>query len=161
MWRHGEAGPAVRDRQRQLTARGRRDVPRGAQALVALCGRRQLPTPDLLWFSCWQRTTQTAALIGAVTGCSASAHQALIPGSEPLEVECALERLFGTGTPRHLVLVSHQPLVSELVDYLSGETGATPSHPPGGLVTLALDAPAPGCASVLWWAFPPHYEAGL
>lgn len=161
VWRHGEAGPAAEDRLRELTARGERDIGRGAQRLRAICERREVPLPDALWYSRWRRTTRTAELIAAACpGLSPVSEEALIPGCSPADVERVLEPLWQGGTPpRHLVLVSHQPLVSRLVDFLTGQRGAIPSHPPGGLVTLSVDAPAAVGAGLLWWAFPPDYEA--
>ncbi|TXS95623.1 hypothetical protein FV139_07020 [Parahaliea maris] len=161
IWRHGEAAPAVNDRLRQLTPRGERDVARGAPALADLCQRRGVPAPDQLWFSEWQRTTQTAGLIATALACDKRAERALIPGASVAGVEHALAPLFAAADgPAHLVLVSHQPLVSSLVDVLLGEHRAAPPHPPGGLVTLELSAPAAACGRLLWWAFPPDFEAG-
>lgn len=161
VWRHGKAGQASEDRLRELTPRGQRDIPRGAQSLLDICERRNTPVPDALWYSRWQRTWQTAERIADVfTALAPVSEEALIPGCSPQDVERALERLWqGERLPEHLVLVSHQPLVSHLVDYLTGEPGASPSQPPGGLVTLSLNVPAASCATLLWWAFPPDYEA--
>ncbi|WP_116365050.1 SixA phosphatase family protein [Parahaliea mediterranea] len=163
VWRHGEAGRAAEDRLRPLTLQGERDISTGAGRQWGLCAQRNLPVPDALWHSRWVRTTQTAGLLllGHPT-LPHRAEEALIPGAEPADVEQALEPLWGdVSAPRHLILVSHQPLVSALVDHWLGESRAAPPHPPGGLVSLQLDAPAAGCARLLWWAFPPHYEAGL
>lgn len=165
MWmtvlRHGEAGPAARDRLRELTPRGESDVSRGAGRLLAICERRGAPPPDALWYSRWERTRRTAELVAAaVPGLAPAPEEALIPGSGPRDVERVLEPLWPPGEgPAHLVLVSHQPLVSRLVDYLLGQRGEAPSQPPGGLVTLQVEAPAAGAASLAWWAFPPAYEA--
>jgi phosphohistidine phosphatase SixA len=57
------------------------------------------------------------------------------------------------------VLVSHQPLVSYLIDHLLGEVALVPALPPGGLVTMDLAAPARACGRLLFWALPPQYEA--
>lgn len=161
IWRHGEAAPAVNDRLRQLTPRGERDIGRGAPALRDLCRRRGVPAPDRLWYSEWQRTTQTAGLIARALACEQRAEPALIPGASVADVEQVLVPLFtASDAPAHLVLVSHQPLVSALVDVLLGEHRAAPPHPPGGFVTLALEAPAAACGRLLWWAFPPDFEAG-
>jgi phosphohistidine phosphatase len=160
VWRHGEAGQATEDRLRKLTPRGEREVAHGASRLHTICTARDCELPDLLWHSRWERTTQTAQLIATAFALAPLAQEALIPGSAPPGVERALEALWqGAAPPAHLVLVSHQPLVSRLVDHLLAVRGLAPAHPPGGLVTLALDAPGAGGARLLWWAFPPDYEA--
>jgi phosphohistidine phosphatase len=163
VWRHGEAGQASDDRLRELTPRGVTEVTRGALRVQAICQQRGCALPDALWFSRWRRTTQTAELIAAgVPGLSTVSQEALIPGSSPARVASALEPLWQQASPpAHLVLVSHQPLVTRLVDHLLGRPGAAPAHPPGGLVTLSLDGPGAGGARLLWWAFPPNYEAAV
>ncbi len=161
IWRHGEAGQAADDRQRQLTTSGERDVKAGAQALAAICSRRSMPEPDALWYSRWHRTAQTAELVGAAwEGLAGRSEDALIPGAMPEAVERALEPLWlASAPPQHLVLVSHQPLVSQLADFFTGERGVIPSIPPGGMVVLSMDSPAAVGAGLLFWAFPPVYEA--
>lgn len=163
VWRHGEAGQAAEDRLRELTPKGERDVAFGARRLREICRRREKPLPDALLYSRWQRTTHTAQLIAAeFKPLAPVADDNLIPGCTPAHAESLLERLWRQQpSPRHLVLVSHQPLVSRLVDYLTGQRGAIPPHPPGGLVTLSMDVPAAIGAGLLWWAFPPDYEAAV
>ena len=58
----------------------------------------------------------------------------------------------------HSVLVSHQPLVSRLVDHWLGEQGRVPGLVPGGLVTLEMEVVAPGCAALVFCAQPPDYK---
>jgi len=161
VWRHGKAGSAPRDADRALTTRGRDDVSRGAAALAHTCGRRGVVPPDALWFSRWRRTRETAGIIveGLDLSVSESA-EVLIPGASPDAVENSLVTLWERGTPpAHLVLVSHQPLVSALVDRWLGSPGVAPSLPPGGLVTLELASPTQGAGRLCWWAFPPLFEA--
>lgn len=136
---------------------------RGAKALMAICERRQQPLPGALWFSRWRRTAQTAALVSETLGLAEDlrhSEDSLIPGASVAGVDEALQGPWlGDQLPPHLVLVSHQPLVSSLVRHWLGEAGRAPSHPPGGLVTLELSAPAAACAVLAWWALPPDYEA--
>ncbi|MBN7798869.1 SixA phosphatase family protein [Parahaliea mediterranea] len=161
VWRHGEAGQAAEDRLRELTPAGERDVALGARRLREICRKREQPLPDALLYSRWQRTTRTARLIAAeFASLSPVAEDSLIPGCSPAHVESTLDRLWcEQRPPEHLVLVSHQPLVTRLVDHLTGQRGAVPPHPPGGLVTLSVEVPAAVGAGLLWWAFPPNYEA--
>jgi phosphohistidine phosphatase len=106
----------------------------------------------------WVRTRQTADLVGQVLSVSlVDPLEALLPGAVPADVDAALPSLWERS--EHLLLVSHQPLVSSLVDHYTGEPGRAPGLPPGGYVTLDLNAPGPGCGKLLFWAFPPDYEA--
>ncbi len=160
IWRHGEAGEAAQDEARELTPPGERDVLAGAHALRSICERKGLAQPDQLWYSRWCRTEQTARIICEVFPAATSRSAvALIPGASPSRVEQALAGIWDARmAPKHLVLVSHQPLVSQLVDFFTGERGAVPHHPPGGLVTLSMESPSAVGAGLLFWAFPPLFE---
>lgn len=158
IWRHGEAGAAASDRERQLTPRGRQDVTRGAAMFLQRCAQAGHEVPGTVYHSPWLRTTQTAEILAAqLAGAHLSALRALQPGSDIAQVQTALEAL--PGDPGHVLLVSHQPLVSRLADHYLGERGRVPPLPPGGQVTLDMDYPAPGAAGLSYWAFPPAYEA--
>ncbi len=160
IWRHGQAGSAVSDRLRELTDTGRADLALGGPAFRRACEPRALPLPSRLLHSAWLRTTQTAALVEQALGTGdVSADDALLPGAGVGGVDACLERQFQSqAAPDHLLLVSHQPLVSRLVDHYLGERGRVPPLSPGGLATLSLDAPAAACAWLLFWALPPTYE---
>jgi len=162
IWRHGEAGDAASDRERELTRRGVDDVTRGARRFCEVLDRRDLPAPDAIWHSPWRRTTQTAAILAdafpraAVERCAA-----VQPGATIAGVEAALQPLFSaTPAPEHLLLVSHQPLVSRLAEHFLGASTVVPGLSPGSCVVLALDVPAAACATLVFWALPPDYEAG-
>mgnify|MGYP001825379912 FL=1 len=161
IWRHGEAGSAFTDRERELTGRGTDDVGFGCQQFQEVCNERGLPLPDLSLYSAWVRTTQTADIIAsAFSHAQRRATRSLIPGSTPADVDSMLEQHFATRPqPVHVVLVSHQPLVSRLADHYLDDGGRVPSLSPGGLVSLALDVAATGCGQLLFWALPPGYEA--
>lgn len=161
IWRHGEAGSAASDQQRELTGGGIDDVGFGCQQLQQLCQQRGMAQPEHILHSSWVRTTQTADIIAAVfTHATLATSQALLPGGTPGRVDAALDEiLHSSSMPMHLVLVSHQPLVSRLVDHYLGERGRVPGLSPGGLVSLDLDAAAADCAQLLHWALPPVYEA--
>lgn len=161
IWRHGEAGPAKRDHLRTLTRRGQVDIGIGAERLRNICQERQRPLPDQLLYSPWQRTAQTAELIAeSFELASSSPSEALLSDATVHEAETALQQAWESQQrAAHLVLVSHQPLVSLLADALLGCVAEVPPLPPGGLVSLQLSAPALYCGELLWWAFPPHYES--
>lgn len=163
IWRHGEAGRAVSDRQRELTADGEDDLGFACHQFYDACEQRGIPSPGLILHSAWVRTTQTADILAAAfTHATMRALSALQPGSDIARVDSALSEVFaGPDKLEHIALVSHQPLVSFLVDHYLGGTVSVPPLPPGGLATLDMDVPAGGCAQLLFWALPPEYEAGL
>lgn len=157
VWRHGEALPGRPDHSRSLSDRGRRDLEIGAAAFLAWLERRGLTAPDRLLFSRWLRTAQTSELLGAHWGLSGEAEESLIPGSAPMAVEAVLE---STEIPaEHCVLVSHQPLVSTLVNRWLGDDRVPPLTP-GAFATLSLGSlqvPAPAALGLVGWAMPPGY----
>lgn len=163
IWRHGQAGWAASDWRRELTDRGIDDIGFACPQYHAACEARQLPHPDVILHSPWLRTAQTAGILAsAFTHATLRSHQALQPGSRPAQVDELLECLLGGAeSPYHLVLVSHQPLVSQLVERYLGEPGLVPALSPGGLATLELDMVGPGVARLLFWAMPPEYETSI
>jgi phosphohistidine phosphatase len=159
IWWHGEAEDGVSDRLRQLTGGGRDDVSFGCSQFHAACSGKGIPRPTRILHSPWVRTVQTAEIIAAAfSPCTVAAEQALHPGSEVAAVDAAI---CADGTQEHMVLVSHQPLVSAVVDHYLGEVGSVPFLTAGGLLTMSLDTVAPGCGTRLFWAFPPTYNEGI
>jgi phosphohistidine phosphatase len=67
----------------------------------------------------------------------------------------------GASEPAHLILVSHQPLVSSLINHYLGEWGRVPPLSPGGFCTLHISAPAEGCAELVFWALPPEFQVDV
>lgn len=163
IWRHGEAGRAFTDRRRELTQQGRDDIGFGCQQFHLACAARNMPHPDLILHSPWVRTRQSAELIAsAFTHATLHPETALRPGSEAVAVDACMESLLQSAScPRHVVLVSHQPLVSRLVDHYLGESGSVPPLSPGGLAMLELDVAAADSGQLRFWALPPEYEASL
>lgn len=162
IWRHGEAGAAMTDRERALTGGGADDVSFGCHQFQQACELRHLPQPDTILHSPWLRTRQTARIISAVyTHADMEPSNAVQPGASVGDVDAALTLLFEQERGNHVLLVSHQPLVSQLADYYAGQRGLVPGLTPGGLVTLDLAAPGSACGQLLFWALPPEYEAGV
>jgi phosphohistidine phosphatase len=164
VWRHGEAEEGVNDRIRELTSSGRDDVGFGCHQFRDACRLRSIPPPQGILHSPLVRTSQTAEIIAAAfTRASVAAAPALQPGSTLAAVDEAVDEFGGPDSGRHhILLVSHQPLVSHIVNHYLGDMGSrVPPLPPGGLVTLSMDIVAPACAALLFWAFPPEYEAGV
>jgi phosphohistidine phosphatase SixA len=163
IWRHGEAEEGVADRQRKLTVAGRDDVGFGCRQIHHACQVREIPQPNMLLHSPWARAVQTTEIIAAAfTHADVLAERALEPGSAMAAVEALVSRHTGVdSSKRHLVLVSHQPLVSRLVGHYLGDAGSVPSISPGGLVSMVLEVSAPASGRLLFWAFPPEYEVGV
>ena len=161
IWRHGEAGSAATDRLRELTDRGTEDVGFGCHQFHSMCEERGIPQPELLLYSEWVRTTQTAEIIGlAFNHAPRKRCKALIPGRRPEDVELDLiSRLQQEPALQHVLLVSHQPLVSALVEHLLGDYSQVPPLMPGALATLEMEVPAAGCATLRFSAHPPNFEA--
>jgi phosphohistidine phosphatase len=163
IWRHGTAEEGVTDHLRELTSAGCDDVGFGCHQFHQACSIRNIPPISTILYSPLVRTTQTAGIIaGASKPAKLQAEGALEPGSRLSAVEEVIKRLDAADSnEKHLLLVSHQPLVSRIVDHYLGESGSVPPLPPGGLATLLLDVAAPGGAKLLFWAFPPEFEAGV
>ena len=160
IWRHGEAGQAPRDFERTLTDRGCDDIGFGAQRFHAHCEKREIHAPDRIVHSPWVRTRQTADIVSAAFTHAVSAEDNRIqPGAAPAEALSLVQGVIEENNAEHLLLVSHQPLVSQLVDGLLGDTGRVPPLSPGGLAVLELEIAVAGSATLAFWSLPPEYGA--
>lgn len=115
--RHGEAEQhAPSDAERALTRHGREEVLRSAAHLVG-------EGVDVVLASPYLRAQQTAALVHAALGTQREVITApfLTPDSEPWRVLDGLEGF----TSERVLLVSHQPLVGNLLITLCGEGAAS------------------------------------
>jgi len=162
IWRHGEAGLAVTDEVRELTGSGRDDVSYGCHQINEHCQSRGLHTPSKILHSPYTRTLQTAEIIDAAFSHATMAPaDALTPSGRVDSVESALaSELDSELAPDHLVLVSHQPLVTYLLDRWLGRRGLVPPLSPSGFACVDMDVPSEGCATLRFWAFPPLFESG-
>jgi phosphohistidine phosphatase len=148
--RHGEA-LARGGGERSLTPRGEIDADAAGELLAEEGIERLLHSPKL-------RTRQTASrILGAVGVVRTDEESSLLPPSDWQSVADAVER---TGAER-VVLVSHLPLVAELVGWFSSGRPADyplPGFPSGGIVALDMDICGRGMAEIAWYAFPPGYR---
>jgi phosphohistidine phosphatase len=162
IWRHGTAEQGATDYMRELTSAGCDDVGFGCSQFHQACHRRDIPHISTILHSPLVRTTQTAAIIASAFGSAKlQVEEALQPASRLADVEAVITRYDEADSGQHLVLVSHQPLVSRIVDHYLGGSASVPPLPPGGITTLLLDVPAAACATLMFWAFPPEFEAGV
>ena len=161
IWRHGTAQDGINDSLRELTAGGRDDLAFGCTQWYQACKRRNIPPLTTLLHSPLVRTTQTADIIArAFKPAVVSVEKALRSGGNLEGVDALIAKFSDDSSAQHMVLVSHQPLVSCLATHYLGEAGSVPSLSPGGSVTLSLDVAA-ACGTLLFWALPPAYEACL
>ena len=139
--RHGQAEPmAQTDAQRPLTETGR---------IEALTMARQLAGEplDAILASPFVRAQQTAALVQQAIGYKRSIATApwLTPDDDPRQ---AVEYL-GERSEANLLLVSHQPLVSQLVSLLvEGHRRGHYPMPTAGLACVDMDVAACGLANL-------------
>lgn len=117
--RHGEAEPrANTDAERRLTAHGREQVMRSAARLLG-------QPLDAIIASPYVRAQQTAALVYEALGFAGPVRTVpwLTPDSDAGEVIGELDKL----GLEHVLLVSHQPLVGNLVSMLEHGHGQHPA----------------------------------
>ena len=136
--RHGEAEPiSSSDRQRELTERGRIQV-----KTVVQRNKEQLSAVESIFVSPFVRTQQTAGTfmreLSDLTGkqFQFQTEDCLTPNSSPAEV---LEFLCQQKANSNIVLISHQPLVSELISDLCDVDINTISMPTAALASIDLD----------------------
>lgn len=138
VWRHGEAGQAARDEDRALTERGIRTVSAAALEFEAWRADAGLPAVDVLRHSPLVRTTQTAGLLSEAFSVVPEPIEGLGLGANLHAPESFLPE-----SGNHVVLVTHQPFVSQAVWYWLDDDALEPTLP-GGWTTLELIAPSRG-----------------
>lgn len=155
--RHGiaedlEAGPAGRDCDRALTARGVRRVRRVAGAL-----RKLEVEPDWVLASPFARARQTAEIVVEVLGLKRrlefTPHLAIPPDS------AKLIQLLGSRHPEpaSVLLVGHEPHLGELTSLLTaGGTSLAVTFRKAGVCRLAIRTLEAGRCASLEWVLPPR-----
>ncbi|HAW94197.1 MULTISPECIES: phosphohistidine phosphatase SixA [unclassified Arsukibacterium] len=121
--RHGEAEPFTeQDSQRQLTAIGKRESLHMAQWLQN-CYR----SFTYIWLSPYLRTAQTAEIMRSKQGadCQLETQQQLVPEGSVRGMLDAIDARLSEQPDARILLVSHMPLVSFLVEALT-QPGQTP-----------------------------------
>jgi phosphohistidine phosphatase len=163
--RHGEAEPyGVSDRERALTDAGRQQATAAGTWLreQGFLINRCLASPYL-------RTQQTAENVcAAYGGFSLAAADFLTPGSSPMTVVEQLQKIDCEG----VLLISHNPMVSQLVNYLS--SGKYQGAASMGTASMALFSDKqisdkqfsdekwlPGCCNLEWLRHAPNFERAL
>lgn len=143
IWRHGEAGLAPRDIDRELTDRGRSDVSAAAEAFSRWLTQAGHPRVTHLRYSPLIRTSQTADILQrALHPSCCVADEQLAPGA------AVTSKIWLTTDTAHVVLVSHDPFVSRAIALWSDD-GALPPLLPSGYATLDVLILERGGATVL------------
>ena len=144
LWRHGEAGFATKDEVRALTPRGREEAIAMAQGYSTWAGELALGPVSLLLHSPYQRTVETAELLGEqLRPCSQKVDPSLAPGAYP---EAFSENDYSGH--EHIVMVSHQPFVAQAIAVWVDDVTLAPLAP-GGYSTLGVTCLARGGATLL------------
>lgn len=131
--RHGEAEALQStDAKRQLTVKGQTEVSRMAAWL-----RQHYPVFDRVICSPYTRAHQTAELMlqKQPTGCPLELLADLVPEGDPAQVQLYLDALWPAEPEQRILLVSHMPLVSFLVQTFSN-AGQCPVFATAGLACL-------------------------
>ena len=132
VWRHGEAGTAPRDRDRALTPKGVDALGRAVLRFQDTIGANNLPSVTNVMTSPWLRTRQTGGILGTALAVNPRAVDWLSPSASIDDAGLLFE-----GSVGHRILVSHQPLVSELLWYWL-DSRALPPLEPGGWASISI-----------------------
>lgn len=145
--RHGAAEPlALSDAARRLTPRGEAEV----RAVALTCAQRLVGLQRIVT-SPYQRARQTAAELMRTLNFAGEllVEAALTPAGDVGQVAALIDALGG-----ETLLVSHQPLVGELLCYLTDREDLA-SMGTANLAALDITACARGGARLLWLERPP------
>ncbi len=159
--RHGEAAWSIPDHARELTKSGRENTQLVAQQL-----NQTAVSLDMMIVSPYVRAQQTAEIVlQSQAGTPAlRTSNAIVPEGNPGEV---MEMLAEIDVDR-VMLVSHQPLVSQLIHLMSSgapngkaaPNGMASDIPPmltSSLAYLTLSQCVPGYADLHWIKSPPDF----
>ena len=142
--RHGEAGQAASDAERSLTLRG---ISETRAVFRSVASRISEPLTSLI-SSPLLRARQTADIALELLPCatdSVSISDKLLPSSSPQKI---VDLVFGFQFP--VMLVFHQPVMGELLGWLTGDEYLRYGVATSSLYALDLFAPGQGCAELHW-----------
>lgn len=141
--RHGEASfNAESDRSRALTVMGTH-----ATEVLYKKHHREVSSVAHVWSSPLKRAQQTAEILSGYQSERIETHEILAPDEEPEQVLKALQVLPENAS---VLIVSHQPLVGDLVSLLRVGNLFEP-HPfvTSEIVVMELDALVPGAGAIV------------
>ena len=144
LWRHGEAGYASLDAQRELTPCGVSHVKETAQLYRRVCEQSGMDFPALCLHSPLARTLQTATLLDEDLGFQwRVASDLLAPNCDDYISGAYLDE-----SQPHQLLVGHQPYLSQLIDVWCDTDDFSPLEP-SGFALIRLTAPCRGGGELL------------
>lgn len=150
--RHGQAeGYAQTDAQRNLTERGLRDTEQAGKCLQSL----GLEFDDV-WVSPYVRTQQTAEqVLKSYPELEVNTQDIFTPESDP---KAAFDAIKHSGLD-NLLIISHQPLVGELVALLA-EPKISYQSPmsPATMAFIHNEHMLPACGELLWLRHAPEFQ---
>lgn len=138
--RHGEAHHSSPDELRQLTHEGRREVEKTISK-----ASKSIPRLDHIFHSGLVRAMQTAEI--AVQKLDFSLPPQFLPGITPWGDPKNFCEFLGSEESRSIMVVTHNPFVEDLVEYLTGQSVRVKT---GTLVCLQVDFLERGCCSLEW-----------
>lgn len=137
--RHGEASfDAPSDHERPLTERGE-----SVSKALVLAHLDELQQIQEIWCSHLTRAVQTATLYADALSLKLNRKTFLSPEGSPSQVIRQLEK---KQELKAVLLVSHQPLVGDLVGQLCGDPYSAHPFVTSEVVVLDMDYPAAGMA---------------
>ncbi|WP_022957371.1 histidine phosphatase family protein [Spongiibacter tropicus] len=146
--RHGAASwDAATDMERALTERGREEVDAAAQWL-----RGEDWQPEQLWVSPYRRAQQSAEILN-IWGAPQRNIACLTPDNRPED----LENLLATFAGQRLMLVGHNPLLSNAIAHWQGELRSYWGMQTASMALLEGEVFASGCAELKWLRHYPNY----
>lgn len=149
--RHGSASWDTKtDIERELTEVGQQEVNAAADWISASGWK-----PDELWVSPYRRAVQTAAIINRDWQLRPRLKSSLTPDTPQSELEAMLATFRG----ERLLLVSHNPLLSNAIAHWHG--GDNKSYwgmQPASMALISADVFAQGCGSLEWLRHYPNYD---
>lgn len=151
--RHGEARHGSPDELRELTEHGDTEVRKSLSGAV-----EKIPRLDQTFHSGLVRAMQTAQIAAeeltnnkATPSIQANISKKLYPqyleGITPWGDPAEFCRLLASDPAENILVVTHNPFVEELIEYLSGQSVRIKT---GSLVSLEVDFLERGCCNLEW-----------
>lgn len=147
--RHGEAHHGSPDELRELTEHGEKEVRKSLSKSL-----EKIPRLDQIFHSGLVRAMHTAQIAAEVLGAQelgSSIQKNLYPqyldGITPWGDPAGFCKMLATDSAENILVVTHNPFVEELVEYLSGQSLRIKT---GSLISLEVDFLERGCCNLEW-----------